>query len=133
MPHPLLIMSPYPYVEADGTLHDGFQLKQPTFCRNRCSSHDCSKYAPSASTEQFAPYTCPFGYSVLVASAANLKPNYLLNRVCVAASGSSQQGIRHHFIKGQAGDSHHQREIQLRAFGNLLAKVVSQVRLAFIT
>src|SRR5471032_252948 len=61
MAHPLLILSPFPTVDSDGALADGFSVSQPSFCTTKCQNHVCRTFGSLAKIEY---ETCPHGFTV---------------------------------------------------------------------
>lgn len=67
MDYPLHIVSPYPTIDASGTMHDGFMMKQCSFCTDKCQDRTCTKFNPTQANGSVDYVTCPFGFTVALA------------------------------------------------------------------
>lgn len=64
--HPLLIQTPFPTIDAEGELHDGFLLQQEEFCRVQCEGRPCRDFHTAQGG--IAYHTCPHGFTVACAN-----------------------------------------------------------------
>lgn len=65
MRHPLTLLCPYPTIESDTDLRDGFALEQAHFCTDKCKNRTCVTMEAPKDNEPLRYFTCPAGYSVI--------------------------------------------------------------------
>lgn len=67
MTHPLLQCSPFPLIDEDGNLVDGYLLQQAAFCKDKCKDRVCRGYSTQGDGGGAVYRTCPHEYSVITA------------------------------------------------------------------
>ncbi len=124
MSHPLLILSPYPQITSEGDLLDGVELQQCSACRDRCKDRVCKDY--TTATDEPRYYTCPLGFSVVVAAAGDhvFRINGVLEQTSNQSNPSFKKSHRHRKLKQKAF------EAWLAALRTALPKYEDAVRMA---
>jgi signal transduction histidine kinase len=105
VPHPLTILGPYPTIEPDGKLHDGYLLEACRFCADRCKDRVCVKsVAPKTG---IAALTCPAGFSVLTFSVLDVvvRVNGVLDVGSNTSSSQFKKNHQHRKVKAETVDN----------------------------